>query len=68
MTGEINHSRDGGLFTELIQNRTFLDPGLIRDGVLIHRSVGGSGKSPIVANEPVNGALPQGISRARADR
>ena len=27
MTEEINHSYDGGLFAELIQNRTFQDPG-----------------------------------------
>ena len=26
MTEEINHSYDGGLFAELIQNRTFQDP------------------------------------------
>jgi alpha-N-arabinofuranosidase len=36
MTEEINHSYDGGLFAELIQNRSFQDPGPRRDGVPIH--------------------------------
>ena len=32
MTEEINHAYDGGLFAELIQNRTFQDPSPARRG------------------------------------
>ena len=58
MTEEINHSYDGGLFAELIQNRTFQDPGPVREGAPIHWSIAGSGKVSLVTNEPVNRALP----------
>jgi alpha-N-arabinofuranosidase len=71
MTEEINHSYDGGLFAELIQNRTFQDPaprpsggspgprpGPRRGGVPIHWSVVGSGKVSIDETDPVNAALP----------
>ncbi len=58
MTEEINHSYDGGLFAELIQNRTFQDPGDGRDGAPIHWSVVGSGKVSTITADPVNPALP----------
>ena len=58
MTEEINHSYDGGLFAELIQNRTFQDPGNGRDAAPIHWSVVGSGKVSTGTVNPVNPALP----------
>src|SRR5262249_59981369 len=42
MTEEINHAYDGGLYAELIQNRTFQDPGP-GTGIPVHWSVVGSG-------------------------
>jgi alpha-L-arabinofuranosidase len=58
MTEEINHSYDGGLFAELIQNRTFQDPGAGQDGAPIHWSLVGSGKVSTTTADPVNFALP----------
>src|SRR3954451_21725374 len=50
MTEEINHAYDGGLFAELIQNRTFQDPvprgrKPSADGLPIHWSLVGKGKA-----------------------
>ncbi|HWA88290.1 MAG TPA: alpha-L-arabinofuranosidase C-terminal domain-containing protein [Opitutus sp.] len=67
MTEEINHSYDGGLFAELIQNRTFQDPApdhSPRDprpplGVVPpHWSVVGSATAATNTTDPVNAALP----------
>ncbi len=64
MTEEINHSYDGGLFAELIQNRTFQDPNPGNDpkpplGVLPrHWSVVGSAEAATNTVDPVNAALP----------
>src|SRR5438874_391200 len=58
MTEEINHAYDGGLFAELIQNRTFQDPGRNADGIPVHWSVVGSGKVATDPANPVNAALP----------
>jgi alpha-N-arabinofuranosidase len=72
MTEEINHSYDGGLFAELIQNRTFQDPPPISPGQNsppltpadppIHWSLvpDKSGKGAMHADrtDPVNAALP----------
>lgn len=58
MTEEINHAYDGGLFAELIQNRTFQDPNRSGDGVPIHWSAIGSGKISTDLANPVNTALP----------
>jgi alpha-N-arabinofuranosidase len=74
MTEEINHSYDGGLFAELIQNRTFQDPrprlagappgpagaapGARGGGVPIHWSVDGPCKATADTADPVNAALP----------
>jgi alpha-N-arabinofuranosidase len=63
MTEEINHSYDGGLFGELIQNRTFQDPpprgrGRSTSDMPIHWSVVGNGKANVDRNDPVNAALP----------
>ena len=63
MTEEINHSYDGGLFAELIQNRTFQDPAprgraaTPRD-LPIHWSLVGDGAASVDRNDPVNAALP----------
>ena len=63
MTEEINHSYDGGLFAELIQNRTFQDPALLRLQVTpqrlpVHWSLLGDGKASLDRSDPVNKALP----------
>ncbi len=63
MTEEINHSYDGGLFAELIQNRTFQDPAPRRppsenQSLPAHWSLIGDGKASIDRNAPVNSALP----------
>lgn len=70
MTEEINHSYDGGLYAELIQNRTFQDPRPQRRGgggrggdragdrLPIHWSLIGSGSVATEESDPVNAALP----------
>jgi alpha-L-arabinofuranosidase len=61
MTEEINHSYDGGLYAELIQNRTFQDPRpKERDEKAppMHWFVVGAGDITADRNEPVNAALP----------
>ncbi len=71
MTEEINHSYDGGLFAELIQNRTFQDPGPRPGGVApgsrgggvpIHWSVVGPGRATTDKADPVNATLPVSLS------
>ncbi len=54
MTEEINHAYDGGLYAELIQNRTFQDD----DASPAHWSVVGNGKMQLYRDQPVNAALP----------
>ena len=59
MTEEINHSYDGGLFAELIQNRTFQDPAPRRRQSLpgslpVHWSLVGDGAASVDRNDPVN--------------
>ncbi|WP_337174093.1 alpha-L-arabinofuranosidase C-terminal domain-containing protein [Paludisphaera sp.] len=68
MTEEINHAYDGGLLAELIQNRTFQDPGPIRDGAPIHWSVVGPGKVALDRDAPVNPALPVSLRLDLPDR
>ncbi|QEH39139.1 Extracellular exo-alpha-L-arabinofuranosidase precursor [Aquisphaera giovannonii] len=67
MTEEINHAYDGGLFAELIQNRTFQDPGsrggpgaggVAVGGLPVHWSVIGPGKAATVDADPATPALP----------
>src|ERR1700730_2710579 len=67
MTEEINHAYDGGLYAELIQNRTFQDPEPRRGrgapqsparSLPIHWSVIGDGKATVDRENPVNAALP----------
>src|ERR1043165_9981553 len=64
MTEEINHSYDGGLYAELIQNRSFQDPAGRRGGerqTPIHWFLvqeGGSAKVTTDKNDPVTPELP----------
>ncbi len=67
MTEEINYSYDGGLFAELIRNRTFQDPPAGMTGrdpkppigvVPPHWSVVGSAGAATNQTDPVNAALP----------
>jgi alpha-L-arabinofuranosidase len=77
MTEEINHAYDGGLYAELIQNRTFQDPRperrgpgagpggggrRIDDRLPIHWSVIGPGKATVEDADPVNAALPRSLA------
>jgi alpha-N-arabinofuranosidase len=54
MTEEINHSYDGGLFAELIQNRTFQDD----RKAPAHWSAVGGATLAMTSDDPVNSALP----------
>ncbi len=61
MTEEINHSYDGGLYAELIQNRSFQDPqprGRQDAALPVHWSVVGDGTAQLDRADPVNAALP----------
>ena len=61
MTEEINHSYDGGLYAELIQNRSFQDPaprGRQGSELPIHWSAVGDGAAQVDRTDPVNAALP----------
>ncbi len=58
MTEEINHSYDGGLYAELIQNRSFQDPVRNPASMPVHWSTVGSGKASTDRSNPVNSALP----------
>ncbi|HET6387450.1 MAG TPA: sialate O-acetylesterase [Armatimonadota bacterium] len=63
MTEEINHSYDGGLYAELIQNRTFQDPlprgrQFSAQDLPIHWSLVGKGEAGVDRQNPVNEALP----------
>ena len=63
MTEEINHSYDGGLYAELIQNRTFQDLSGRRQQIEptvppVHWSVVGEGSTYLVKTDSVNSALP----------
>lgn len=63
MTEEINHSYDGGLYAELIQNRSFQDPAsrgrqAPPSDLPVHWSVIGNGRVSLDRTEPVNSALP----------
>jgi alpha-L-arabinofuranosidase len=64
MTEEINYSYDGGLFAELIRNRTFQDPLSARDPkppigtVPPHWSVIGAASASTNQTDSVNAALP----------
>ena len=69
MTEEINHSYDGGLFAELIQNRTFRDPAprgrpASPQNLPIHWSLVGDGTASIERDDPVNSALPVSLRLA----
>ena len=61
MTEEINHSYDGGLFAELIQNRTFQDPAPRRAAEVRGRAgrrghgSRGRGADPLVGRRPRQG-------------
>jgi len=74
MTEEINHAYDGGLFAELIQNRTFQDPQprnrqSSSNALPIHWSLTGNGKAALDKTDPVNPALPVSLRRdAGAER
>lgn len=58
MTEEINHAYDGGLYAELIQNRTFQDGQNRGGGTPVHWSVVGQGTVSTDRTNPVNAALP----------
>ena len=58
MTEEINHSYDGGLLAELVQNRTFQDD---PHGPAHWSATGGGAHIGLDYADPVNGELPVGL-------
>src|SRR5437867_5536951 len=58
MTEEINHSYDGGLYAELIQNRTFQDNAKQPAHWSLVQDDGGGARMEMDRAEPVNAALP----------
>jgi alpha-N-arabinofuranosidase len=58
MTEEINHSYDGGLLAELIQNRTFQDDAKRPTHWSIAAGSNGHARIRMDSGDPVNGALP----------
>lgn len=54
MTEEINHSYDGGLYAELIQNRAFLDDSRIPKGWFLAQNGGSAATMALDANETFN--------------
>jgi len=57
MTEEINHSYDGGIYAELIQNRTFKDDAANPVHWSVVQDGGGSGSIALDQSQPVNTAL-----------
>jgi alpha-N-arabinofuranosidase len=58
MTEEINHSYDGGLYAELIQNRTFQDDVQSPKHWSVVQEMGGEGSIALDKTQPTNDALP----------
>jgi len=54
MTEEINHSYDGGLYAELIQNRIFKDDPNVPAHWSLVRSDGATGSIALDTRDPVN--------------
>ncbi|MGC4044648.1 MAG: alpha-L-arabinofuranosidase C-terminal domain-containing protein [Armatimonas sp.] len=68
MTEEINHSYDGGLYAELIRNRSFQDPAprgrqatVTPSAMPPYWSVVGAGMASVDRTDPVNAALPSSL-------
>jgi len=61
MTEEINHSYDGGLYAELIQNRTFQDDAKGPAHWSVVQGKGGEGTIALDQSQPVNDALPTSL-------
>jgi alpha-N-arabinofuranosidase len=57
MTEEINHSYDGGLYAELIQNRVFKDDAKVPAHWSLVQDGGGAGSIALDKTKPVNDAL-----------
>lgn len=57
MTEEINHSYDGGLYAELIQNRAFLDDDQIPKCWSVVQNNGSAASMALDANETFNGKV-----------
>src|SRR5882724_8834200 len=58
MTEEINYSYDGGLYAELVRNRTFQDNADAPDHWSVVQDAGGAGTIALDRMEPLNTALP----------
>ncbi len=58
MTEEINYSYDGGLYAELIRNRTFQDNPQAPDHWSLVQEGGGQGAITLDPGQPLNAALP----------
>src|SRR5471032_2958059 len=58
MTEEINYSYDGGLYAELVRNRTFQDNAESPDHWSIVQDGGGAGTIALDRTQPMNDTLP----------
>jgi alpha-N-arabinofuranosidase len=58
MTEEINYSYDGGLYAELVRNRTFQDDPLAPAHWTVVQAAGGQGSIALDRTQPLNAALP----------
>ncbi len=61
MTEEINHSYDGGLYGELLQNRAFQDDPQAPAHWALTQSPGAVGSITLDGSQPVNAALPTSL-------
>jgi alpha-N-arabinofuranosidase len=61
MTEEINHSYDGGLYAELVSNRTFQDDAKMPVHWSLVRRAGGSGSISLDAARPANAVFPTSL-------
>lgn len=61
MTEEINHSYDGGLYANLIQNRTFLDDAKSPAHWSVVKDEGSAASIALDSANPVNDKLPSSL-------
>ena len=57
MTEEINHSYDGGLYAELVQNRAFLDDASAPAHWAVVQGAGAAAAIALDKSQPLNGVI-----------
>jgi alpha-L-arabinofuranosidase len=61
MTEEINYSYEGGLYAELVRNRTFQGKETTPDFWSLVQDAGGAGSMALDASQPLNATLPSAL-------